>query len=75
VPSRGLPASWYSAFLVLRLGGIVWLVARTWQLARSRSPLRDDAGASIDSPWGDEESDELAGPLRDAPDQLVVRFG
>ncbi len=75
VPSRGLPASWYSAFLVLRLGGIVWLVARTWQLARSRPPLRDEAGAGVDSPWGDEESDELAGPLRDAPDQLVVRFG
>ncbi|MEO7236477.1 MAG: hypothetical protein ABIW80_14040 [Lapillicoccus sp.] len=75
VPSRGLPASWYSAFVVLRLGGILWLAARTWQLARSRPPVRDEEGAVVDSPWADEESDDLAGPLRGAPDQLVVRFG
>jgi hypothetical protein len=29
----------------------------------------------VDSAWGDEESDELAGPLRGEPDRLVVRFG
>ena len=68
-------ASWYSAFVVLRLGGILWLAARTWQLARSRPPVRDEEGAVVDSPWADEESDDLAGPLRGAPDQLVVRFG
>jgi hypothetical protein len=74
VPSRGLPPAWYSVFLVLRIGGILWLVARTWQLAGSRPPVRDDEGGVVESPWGDEESDDLAGPLRDAPDQLVVRF-
>lgn len=73
-PSRALPASWYSVFLVLRLGGIIWVVARTWQLARGRPPVRGDDGAVVESAWGEEESDELAGPLRDAPDQLVVRF-
>lgn len=73
-PSRGLPASWYSVFLVLRLGGILWVVARTWQLALGRPPVRDDDGAVVESAWGEQESDELAGPLRDAPDQLVVRF-
>ena len=73
-PSRGLPASWYSVFLVLRLGGILWVVARTWQLALGRPPVRDDDGAVVDSAWGEDESDEVAGPLRGAPDQLVVRF-
>jgi hypothetical protein len=74
VPSRGLPASWYSFFLILRLGGVLWVVGRTWQLAQGRPPVRDDEGAVVESPWGEDESDELAGPLRDAPDELVVRF-
>jgi hypothetical protein len=74
-PSRGLPASWYSIFLVLRLGGVLWLVGRTWQLALSRPPTRDDEGAVVESPWGEQESDELAGPLRGASDALIVRFG
>ena len=73
--SRGLPASWYAVFLVIRLGGVLWLLARTWQLALARAPVLDDDGAVVDSPWGDEDSDELAGPLRGEPDRLVVRFG
>jgi hypothetical protein len=74
-PSRGLPAAWYAVFLVLRLGGVVWLLARTWQLALARPPVYDDDGLVVDSAWGDDESDELAGPLRGKPDRLVVRFG
>lgn len=74
-PSRGLPASWYAVFLVVRLGGVLWLLARTWQLALARPPVLDDDGAVVESPWGDEDSDELAGPLRGEPDRLVVRFG
>ena len=75
VPSRGLQASWYAVFLVIRLGGVLWLLARTWQLALAREPVYDEEGAVIDSAWGDEESDELAGPLRGDSDRLVVRFG
>jgi hypothetical protein len=74
-PSRGLPAAWYAVFLVVRLGGVLWLLARTWQLALERPPVYDDDGAVVDSSWGDDESDELAGPLRGEPDRLVVRFG
>jgi len=74
-PSRGLPAAWYAVFLVLRLGGVIWLLARTWQLALARPPVYDDDGLVVDSAWGDDESDELAGPLRGKPDRLVVRFG
>jgi hypothetical protein len=74
-PNRGLPAAWYAVFLVLRLGGVIWLLARTWQLALARPPVYDDAGLVVDSAWGDDESDELAGPLRGEPDRLVVRFG
>ena len=37
--------------------------------------MYDDEGAVVESDWGDSESDELAGPLRGAPDRLVVRFG
>ncbi|HEU4999060.1 MAG TPA: hypothetical protein VFT68_08960 [Lapillicoccus sp.] len=75
VPNRGLPAAWYAVFLILRLGGVLWLLGRTWQLALGRPPVLDDDGAVVDSAWGDDESDELAGPLRDDPDRLVVRFG
>ena len=75
VPNRGLPAAWYAVFLIVRLGGVLWLLGRTWQLALGRPPVLDDDGAVVDSAWGDEESDELAGPLRGDPDRLVVRFG
>jgi uncharacterized membrane protein len=75
VPNRGLPASWYAVFLVVRLGGVLWLLGRTWQLARGRPPVRDPDGMVVESPWGDEDSDQLAGPLLGEPDRLVVRFG
>jgi hypothetical protein len=74
VPNRGLPAAWYAVFLVLRIGGVLWLLARTWQLSLDRPPVYDEEGAAIESDWGDGESDEVAGPLRDAQDRLVVRF-
>ena len=74
VPDRGLPAGWYGLFLVLRILGVLWLVRRTWVIGRARAPVRDDEGNLVDEIHGDEETDELAGPLRGAPDQLVVRF-
>lgn len=33
-PDRALPGPWYALFLVIRLGGIGWLVSRVWQAAR-----------------------------------------
>ena len=75
VPNRGLPAAWYAVLLIVRLGGVLWLLGRTWQLALSRPPVLDDDGSVVDSDWGDDESDQLAGPLRGDPDRLVVRFG
>lgn len=38
VPDRGLPAEWYSVFLLVRLAGVGWLIHRTWHVARSRWP-------------------------------------
>jgi hypothetical protein len=54
---------------------VIWLLARTWQLSLGRSPVYDEEGGVVDSTWGEQESDELAGALRDNPDRLVVRFG
>ena len=61
-PSRGLPASWYAVFLVIRLGGVLWLLARTWQLALARPPVYDDDGAVVESDWGDERERRAGGP-------------
>ena len=38
VPNRGIPASWYAVFLVLRLGGVLWLLARTWSWPLGAGP-------------------------------------
>ena len=65
VPDRGLPSGWYLLFLALRLLAIGWLVLQTWWQARDRMP-------QVLSFY---ETDPLAGPLRDAPDALIVRVG
>jgi hypothetical protein len=65
VPDRGLPSGWYLLFLLLRLLAIGWLVLQTWWLARDRLPQI----------FSSHETDPLAGPLRDAPDALIVRVG
>ena len=47
VPDRGLPAGWYSFFLLLRLAGMLWILGRTWRIARWRWPdLREEAEQS-----------------------------
>lgn len=74
VANRGLPAGWYAFFLLLRLAGVAWLVGRTWRLATARSVVYDEDGAVADEVLGEQESDPLAGPLHEAPDDLVVRF-
>ena len=65
VPDRGMPSGWYLLFLLLRLLSIGWLVAQTWWQVRDRMPM-------VLSPA---ETDPLAGPLTDAPDELIVRVG
>jgi hypothetical protein len=63
VPDRALPPGWYALFLGLRVAGVVWLAVQVWRMARARPT------ASVEP----DETDELAGPLREAPDALVVR--
>ncbi len=75
VLDRGLPAGWYAFFLLLRLTGAGWLVYRTWHTARLRTPAFEEEVDEEDRPGDDDESDELAGPLKGARDHLIVRFG
>lgn len=63
VPDRGLPTGWYVLFLALRVAAVGWLAVQAWRTARARLPVAVEPL----------ESDELAGPVRDAPDALVVR--
>lgn len=62
VADRGLPNGWYAFFSMARVAAVGWLVAATWLRARQR--------------WGQSELevDELAGPITDEPDRLLVRF-
>ncbi|GAA6525616.1 hypothetical protein [Intrasporangium sp. DVR] len=62
VPDRGMPNSWYAFFSMLRVIAVLWLVAMVWLRARER--------------WGRPggEVDDLAGPMQDAEDRLIVRF-
>ncbi len=62
-PDRGLPAGWYSLFLLVRLVAIAWLVRQTWRASRDRAP------ANLDPL----EADQLAGPLAGRSDTLVIR--
>lgn len=62
VPDRGLPNPWYAFFSMLRVLAVLWLVAVVWLRARER--WTRSAG----------EVDDLAGPMTDAEDQLILRF-
>lgn len=65
-PDRALPATWYSAFLVARAGGLLWLV---WCVVHEiRDPARDVVRL-------DGSDDPLGGPLEHAGDALGVRTG
>lgn len=60
-PDRGMPNAWYAFFSMLRVVAVLWLVAVVWLRARDR--------------WGaGEEPDDLAGPMAEAEDRLIVRF-
>jgi len=62
VPDRGMPNSWYAFFSMFRVIAVLWLVTMVWLRARER--------------WGpsEGEADDLAGPMQDAEDRLIVKF-
>lgn len=63
--NRGLPATWYSVFVIARTAGLLWLV---WCVVReSRRPERDVVRS-------DGTDDPLGGPLEDAPDAVLLRL-
>ena len=73
-PDRGLPAGWYTLFLVLRLAGIGWLTYCAWRQAVGRPAHEPDPGWPSD-PQRDEVVDELAGPLTGEPDRVIAAYG
>ncbi|WP_426564205.1 glycosyltransferase family 87 protein [Angustibacter sp. McL0619] len=64
--NRGLPGSWYSVLVVLRVAGLLWLVCLVVRDAR-RPELDVVREAGYDDPVG--------GPFAGAEDSVVVRFG
>lgn len=61
VPAAALPKEWYAVLLVLRLAGLCWLaVAAGHQAWTRRAPVV--------------EHDDVAGPMTDRPDAVVVRY-
>jgi len=62
--NRGLPATWYSVFVIVRVAGLLWLV---WCVVRDvRDPTRDVVRS-------DGSDDPLGGVLEATPDALVVK--
>nr|WP_284288974.1 glycosyltransferase 87 family protein [Angustibacter aerolatus] len=63
---RALPPAWYAAVSLLRVLGLAWLV---WCV------VRDVLRPELDVVRADGTDDPLGGPLEDAGDALLVRFG
>ena len=70
--SRGLPPWAYALLVVARVAALCWLAWRA--VAISRDPALDPVRTPLDDPAAGRD-DPAAGPLEDAPDALVVRFG
>lgn len=64
-PDRALPAPWYGVFLLVRMAGLLWLVAMV---------VRDMWQPEHDPVRAVGEDDPLAGPLAGEDDALVLRF-
>jgi hypothetical protein len=58
-PDRGLPGRTYAVFVLARVAAILYLAVRVWLGAARRGPV---------------EVDDLAGPMRGAPDRVLVRL-
>lgn len=85
-PDRGLPVSWYSALLLLRLVAMLFVLVQVWGVARARPPIVPEQAVDEDEPFDQvgsvdgeaepvEEIDPLAGLMAGAPDAVLVRFG
>ena len=61
-PDRGLPGRDYAVFVLARVAAILYLAVRVWLGAARRGVAEVD------------EVDELAGPMRGAPDRVLVRL-
>lgn len=70
VPDRGLPNGWYAFFSMLRVIAVLWLVAMVWLRARERWVPSARGRRKRSGP----ELDDLAGPMTDAEDRVIVRF-
>ncbi|WP_313566206.1 glycosyltransferase family 87 protein [Mobilicoccus sp.] len=66
--TAALPASWYGVFLVLRVGGLLWLAAAATRQAMTRAPH-----SALDAALG-REDDDAAGPMHARRDAVVVRY-
>ena len=64
--NRGLPGSWYSLLVVVRVAGLLWLVAMV---------VRDARRPELDVVRQAGDDDPLGGPFDGADDAVVVRFG
>ncbi|PPK98212.1 putative membrane protein [Kineococcus xinjiangensis] len=69
-PDRGLPSEVYLLLLLLRLGGIGWLVAAV--LRDLGRPAGDPVRAAA-APGGGQADDPAGGDFDGAPDALVIR--
>ncbi|GAB48859.1 hypothetical protein [Mobilicoccus pelagius] len=66
--TAALPESWYAVFLVLRLGGLLWLGA-----AAARQAMRRPAHTALDLAVH-RDDDDTAGPMTGRRDAVVVRY-
>ena len=75
-PDRGLPPSYYSVLLGLRLAAWLFVLVQVWRVARSRAPVTQLESVDTESfdPIQEDEVDPLAGPMAGAPDRVLVRF-
>ena len=65
-PNRGLPGSWYSVLVAVRVAGLLYLVCMV---------IRDARRPELDVVRLVGDDDPLGGPFDGSADSVVVRFG
>jgi len=82
-PDRGLPSGLYGVLIGVRIAAWLYLLVQVWRVARSRAPITPSVSADQESAEHDgvresadpdHEIDPLAGPMKGAPDHLLVRL-